>query len=231
MKRYKGGTTTHIIPLDVVFPAYPDGTNPEPRESAARPAGTSYAFINTKQDRAIAGKTFPSDTKYSDKDEKISDDVVFAPNLTGTPATSDAYPKGTTFLPPTPYVPPTGGWPAVPARDFEPLLANYGVYGHGLEGFINRVFGPNLTRTPDGGAGTAYRASDLEGEYIQQGVAVMEAGDTGVSAYNHLHMHVIGIFTTHGRDPHRSFTIPFVYKDEGQVKAMNYYTSTNEQVT
>ena len=59
----------------------------------------------------------------------------------------------------------------------------------------------------------------------------MEAGDTGVSAYNHLHMHVIGIFTTHGRDPHRSFTIPFVYKDEGQAKAMNYYTSTNERVT
>lgn len=228
MKKYKGTTTD--IPLDVVFPAYPDGTNPEPRESAARPAGTSYAFINTRQDRAIAGKTFPSGAKYSDKDEEISNDVVFVPNLTGIPATSDAYTKGTTFLPPTPYV-PKDGWPAVPARDFEPLLATYGVYGHGLEGFINRVFGPNLTRTPDGGEGTAYRASDIEGEYIQQGIAVMEAGDTGVSAYNHLHMHVIGIFTTNGNDPHRSFTIPFVYKDEGQVKAMNYYTSTNERMT
>jgi hypothetical protein len=229
IQQYRGTSTD--IPLDVVFPAYSDGTDPTPRESAARPTGTSYAFINTKQDRAIAGETFPAGTKYSDKDEEISDDVVFAPNLAGTPATSDAYPKGTTFLPPTPYVPPTGGWPAVPARDFEPLLATYGVYGHGLEGFINRVFGPNLTRTPDGGGGAAYRASDIEGEYIQQGMAVMEAGDTGVSAYNHLHMHVIGIFTTHGRDPHRSFTIPFVYKDEGQAKAMNYYTSTNERVT
>ncbi|MBE9548433.1 MAG: hypothetical protein IMF09_03425, partial [Proteobacteria bacterium] len=213
IQQYSGTSTD--IPLDVVFPAYPDGTNPTPRESAARPAGTSYAFINTEQDRAIAGKTFSSGTKYSDKDEEISDDVVFVPNLTGIPATSDAYPKGTTFLPPTPYVPPKDGWPAVPARDFEPLLATYGVYGHGLEGFINRVLGSN----------------DIEGEYIQQGMAVMEAGDTGVSAYNHLHMHVIGIFTTNGNDPHRSFTIPFVYKDEGQVKAMNYYTSTNERMT
>lgn len=216
MQPYRTGTTTSIdIPLDVVFPAYPDGTNPTPRESAARPAGTSYAFINTKQDRAIAGKTFPSGTKYSDKDEEISDDVVFVPNFTGIPATSDAYPKGTTFLPPTPYVQPKDGWPAVPARDFEPLLASYGVYGHGLQGFINRILGSN----------------DIEGEYIQQGIAIMEAGDTGASAYNHLHMHVIGIFTTNGNDPHHSFTIPFVFKDEGQVKAMNYYTSTNERVT
>ncbi|MGA7966212.1 MAG: hypothetical protein WCB49_10045, partial [Gammaproteobacteria bacterium] len=208
--QYRG--TTVDIPLNVVFPVYPDGFTPFYRQSAAFPAGTSFAFLDPAQDRGIRGRTFPAGSTFNDG-SPIPNNVVFAPDLTGQPAPGDAQVEGTTFIP-----------SARPPPDFVPLIATFGVYGHGQGDFIQRVFAAILAgRTPEGGAGTAYRAADILGEFVRQGQAIMEADDTGMSAYNHLHMHVVGI-------SEELFTIPFVFRDFGQVKAMNYYTSTNTRV-
>jgi len=212
--------TNTDIPLNVVFPAFPDGTNPTPRESAARPTGTSWAFIDKNQDRAIAGITFSD-----------SPDVVFAPDITqANHGTATSYPVGTTFLPPTRRVNYTGGAQYYPARGFTPLVGTVCSYGHAMKHFIRRVFPSRLSRpnkTDD------WDDSDIEGEYIAQGEQIMEAGDTGISAYNHLHMHVTGFIpATTGKDIEYErnliLTIPFLYEEHGVLKAMDYYTSDNE---
>ena len=200
------GTTVNI-PVDVVFPVYPDGFTPPYRQSAAFSVGTSFAFLDPAHDRGIRGRTFSSGSTFNDGPPAtpIPNGAVFAPDVTGQPAPGTNHPEGTTFIPST----AAGG-------NFAPLTATFGVYGHGQGGFIPRVFGTPGT-APD-------HADEILGEFVQQGQAIMEADDTGVSAYNHLHMHVVGVSQT-------QFTIPFVFRDVGQVKAMNYYTSTNTRVT
>lgn len=208
------GTTVNI-PVEVVFPVYPDGFAPPKRQSAAFPVGTSFAFLDPAHDRGIRGKTFPSGSTFNDGPPAtpIPNNVVFAPDVTGQPALGTDHPEGTTFIPST-----------AAGVNFEPLRVTIAVYGHGQQGFIQRVFATILAgRTPDAGAGAAYGEADILGEFIQQGQAIMEADDTGISAYNHLHTHIVGESET-------SFSLPFVYRHEGQVKAMTYYTSTNTRV-
>jgi hypothetical protein len=211
-RQYENTNTN--IPLDVVFPALPDGTDPTPRQSAARPAGTSFAFIDKNQDRAIAGKTF-ADTPGR----------VFAPDVTEADHGSAAnYPAGSTFLPPVQNQYYTGGGIHIPAKGFEVMQGTCCSYGHGMEGFIQRVFSPRLSRPNKTGD---LRAADIVGEYIFQGDQIMEAGDTGVSAYNHLHTHVTGLFADKYERNHL-LTIPFLYQDHGVLKAMDFYTSNND---
>lgn len=192
-----------------IFPDYPDGftDNVPLHVSAAFPVGTSFAFLDPAHDRGIRGRTFPSGNTFNDGPPAtpIPNNAVFAPDVTGQPALKTDYPEGTTFIPST----AAGG-------HFAPLTATFGVYGHGQEGFIPRVFGTPGT-APD-------HADEILGEFVRQGQAIMEADDTGISAYNHLHMHVVGVSQT-------TFTIPFIFRGVGQAKAMNYYTSTNERVT
>jgi len=283
--------TTIDIPLDVVFPVYPDNFSPPYRQSAAFEVGTSFAFLDPAYDRGIRGKTFSAGSTFNDG-TTIPNNVVFVPDVTGQPAPRTNHPEGTTFIPST-----------AASGNFTPLTATFGVYGHGQGGFIPRVFGtpgtalldfveippgvdppfgverdpqvnspytgprpftdpapavppaggliqyPGTTTDipldvvfpnyPDGprpydqnsakAVGTSFAfirncASEILGEFVQQGQAIMEADDTGRSAYNHLHMHVVGVSQT-------QFTIPFVFRNVGQVKAMTYYTSTNTKVT
>ncbi len=208
------GTTVNI-PVNVVFPVYPDGFTPTYRQSAAFPVGTSFAFLDPAHDRGIRGKTFSAGSTFNDGPPAtpIPNGAVFAPDVTGQPALGTDHPEGTTFIPST-----------AAGVNFEPLRVTIAVYGHGQQGFIQRVFATILAgRTPDAGAGAAYGEADILGEFIQQGQAIMEADDTGISAYNHLHTHIVGESET-------SFSLPFVYRHEGQVKAMTYYTSTNTRV-
>jgi hypothetical protein len=201
------------IPLDVVFPVLPDGSTLVQRASAARPDGTSFAFIDKNQDRAIAGKTFAD-----------SPGLVFAPDITEAEhGTASSYPEGHTFLPPTKIKYYTGGTVHIPARGYEPMIATCCSYGHGMEGFIQRVFSPRLSRP---NKTTPWSAADIVGEFIAQGEQVMEAGDTGVSAYNHLHTHVAGLVENE-YEGNYLLTIPFLYQAHGVLRAMDFYTSDN----
>jgi hypothetical protein len=205
--------TNTDIPLDVVFPVLPDGSILMPRESAARPDGTSFAFIDKLQDRAIAGKTFED-----------SPGLVFAPDITEADhASAASYPEGHTFLPPTNTRYYTNGNVHIAARGYEPLIATCCSYGHGMNGFIQRVFSPRLSRP---NKTTPWTAADIAGEFISQGEQVMEAGDTGVSAYNHLHTHVAGLVENE-YEKNFLLTIPFLYETHGVLRAMDFYTSDN----
>ncbi|WP_300455940.1 hypothetical protein [Desulfobacula sp.] len=202
------------IPLDVVFPALPDGSTPIPRESAARPSGTSFAFIDKHQDRAMAGKTFDD-----------SPNLVFAPDITAANhGTATSYPVGTTFLPPADTVYNTTGGVYIAAKGYEALTATCCSYGHGMQGFIQRVFSSRLSRP---NKTSPWTDADISWEFITQGEQVMEAGDTGISAYNHLHTHVTGLFAD-VYEANNLLTIPFLYEGHGVLKAMDYYTSDNE---
>ena len=78
---------------------------------------------------------------------------------------------------------------------------------------------------------------------VSQGQPIMRAGDTGRSAYNHLHIHVVPATVTPGVVPivptgMALYTIPYVYREisntigpDGVPKALKYYTSQNERVT
>jgi len=216
------GVTTYadgtVIPAGTVFPPYPDGFSPQPRKSAGFPAGTTFAFIDPVHDRGILGSSFPADAKYTDTGAALPAKRVFAPNITAPVSTDPDYPEGTSFaVAPEPsgtnyelwqFNPPL----AIAAVTYLPMVATYGVYGHGLKDFEGRLFG----------------TIGAVGEFVAQGRAIMEAGDTGVSAYNHLHMQVLAVSASgRSRAPH---TIPFVFEKEGVLRPMNYYTSTNTRV-
>lgn len=220
LQQYAGTSTD--IPADVVFPAFPDGTNPTPRISAARPLGTSFAFIDKNQDRAIEGKTFDSHPG-----------VVFAPDVADPNAAGvTSQVEGTTFLPPTKNQLYTGGGIHIAAKGFEALKGTCCTYGHGMQGYIERVFASRLPQTPSVKTpapthGSNWTGVEIEGEFIRQGEQIMEAGDTGISAYNHLHTHVTGLFDDEYERNHL-LTIPFLYEEHGVLKAMDFYTSENE---
>jgi len=69
----------------------------------------------------------------------------------------------------------------------------------------------------------------------------MLSGDTGISAYNHLHTHVYGVSNNGGS----GLTLPFIYNDvvhtmahgfrevfrrNGLPRAMTFYTSRNTRI-
>jgi hypothetical protein len=167
---------------------------------------------------------------------------------------------------------------------FAPVICVFTQYGHALSGFSSI---PNFTYAPPTAApadpkiirdlapgeavaampgqpdgpltdvfGTANNAL-IAGQLVPQGRVVMLSGDTGVSAYNHLHTHVLldtsdnywpfepyeteddGKFTGPGG---MIFTAPFVYQDavhgldhgfreagqsDGVPRAMTWYESKN----
>ncbi len=169
--------------------------------------------IAGRLDRAIAGKTFEDNPG-----------LVFAPDTTeANHGTASSYPAGNTFLPPTKTRYFTNGTVHIPARGYEPMIATCCSYGHGMAGFIQRVFSPRLSRP---NKTSPWIAADIVGEFITQGEQVMEAGDTGVSAYNHLHTHVAGLVENE-YEGNYLLTIPFLYETHGVLRAMDFYTSDN----
>jgi hypothetical protein len=232
-----------ILPSGVSLsaPATPGG--PDPRDYygdfAGFPVDSRFAFIDPSFDRAIAGLTLPAGGVFSDG-TPIPPDVVFAPDVAVPPPPGSSFPAGTTFVPPVP-----GG-----ATTFQPLLATFGIYGHGLFGFMKISIAPpspggtgfTTDPRPSGPLTDVFRSrtnNEVLGLFVQQGQPCLLSGDTGVSAYYHLHTHVL--CQTNGQ-----LTIPFVYRDashsivhgfrevisrrNGVPFAMTFYTSGNARI-
>jgi hypothetical protein len=77
-------------------------------------------------------------------------------------------------------------------------------------------------------------ATPVQPVAVLQGQVIMQADDTGRSAYNHLHIHIKPNVGPAGNVPIRGqFTIPFVFQDidgEGVPKSMDFYESNNPLV-
>jgi hypothetical protein len=108
------------------------------------------------------------------------------------------------------------------------------VYGHGRTGSVTAAFG-RQTRT-----GLPPATPAIIGTQVKRGMPIMDAGDTGISFHNHLHMHVVpdpgSRYSTFGgvRAP-ASVTIPFVFSDsdvddDGVCRHFTFYTSSNQRV-
>ena len=137
-------------------------------------------------------------------------------------------------------------------NDLQPIAATFALYGHCLFGFLRISTAP--TSPPVDGITTTPRPeglvdvfpsstpSDIVGMYVRRGRVIALSGDTGVSAYNHLHTQVYGI----ARDNSDSWTIPFSYGDlrhkvnphgfhdglrsNGVPRSFTYYDSENVRI-
>ena len=114
------------------------------------------------------------------------------------------------------------------------VITTYGVYGHGRDGSVRKVFGDR-----------SVAAQDIIGTKVKQGQVIMLAGSTGVSAHNHLHIHIVPGPASDVAPPIRldadpndntipaviQRTIPFVFDDvDGPPLSLTYYTSKNSRV-
>jgi len=113
-------------------------------------------------------------------------------------------------------------------------VQTYAQYGHGANGGVRAVF-----------AARGVAANLIIGTAVTQGQVVMQAGDTGVSFHNHLHLHVLGAVPgtpaplpgtqqVINRSALTPYTLPFVFSDVNHVFAtdgvpqhLNWYTSQN----
>lgn len=105
------------------------------------------------------------------------------------------------------------------------VVTTYAVYGHGRKGSVEAAFNDR-----------GIAKNNIKNSPVTQGQVIMRSGDTGNSAYNHLHMHVLPQ-TTGGAVGDN--TIPFVFRDakhrdlynvlsqDGVPKTMNHYISEN----
>jgi hypothetical protein len=101
------------------------------------------------------------------------------------------------------------------------------VYGHGRFGSVTAAFGRHTPPVP---------TEQIIGTVVQQGMPIMDAGDTGISFHNHLHMHVIvdpgGGYLTFGGSNSPGVTLPFVFSDadvggDGVLRRFSFYNSSN----
>jgi hypothetical protein len=112
-------------------------------------------------------------------------------------------------------------------RDENGPTLTYAVYGHGRNGSVRQLFATKL-----GIPAAAITPANIIGQAVQQGQPIMLAGHTGISAFNHLHLHVVPDWTNRQSSPNVSNagreTIPFVFSDvpgDGVCKSTHYYTS------
>jgi hypothetical protein len=103
-------------------------------------------------------------------------------------------------------------------------VITYATYGHGTFQSVREIWAEKLGRD----VSTITRA-DIVNKTVQQGEPIMKAGDTGRSAYNHLHMHV----KPQAGGSQGDYTIPFVFadvdEDDGRPRSLNAYESDNER--
>ena len=99
----------------------------------------------------------------------------------------------------------------------------YAKYLHGIQQGVSQVWADKL-----GIDVAAVTPGHIKGQAVKQGEPIMKAGDTGRSAYNHLHMHLKPqISGSEG-----NYTIPFVFADvdgDGVPKSLDPYKSGNER--
>jgi hypothetical protein len=112
-------------------------------------------------------------------------------------------------------------------------VTTYAIYMHGVNGSVRKVFKDTYNIEPP----------DIIGTRVQQGNPIMQAGDTGKSMHNHLHMHLQpGPVTPPnmadralrvGDDTLDLVTLPFVFADvpdDGVPVRLTWYTSGNDPV-
>jgi len=102
-------------------------------------------------------------------------------------------------------------------QDTTGVIQTFAIYGHGQTNGVRQAWANKLgvdisTVTP----------AMIINTTVIQGEVIMLAGDTGISAYNHLHMHVLN-----GPNGNNNQTLPFVYRDGGRCKSLDYYSSQN----
>ena len=215
-------------------------------------AGSTFGFLIAGFDQGIAGVVPGAGTTFVGGGA-IPPAVVFPP------ATPMPPPAGTPFFPAGATFAPVAG----AAGAFTPITCTYSQYGHGLQNFINvnapaapPAGQPNRTMVtvyaataydglavPPGGATAAQILyNNVLGRFMPQGQVVMLSGDTGVSAYNHLHVHVL---LDSSVNPSATLAAPFVFADAdhdmshgfreapqttGVPRAMTFYNSRNTRI-
>jgi hypothetical protein len=192
---------------------------------------------------------------------------LYLPGTTFTPITNTGYfNAGTTFVaagstfPAIPAsVPPGSPAGTVPTLNllwFTPVAFTFCQYGHAIQNFTKISAQAAVTGQPSGTLTDVFSTNvnaDIIGMLVNQGRVIMLSGDTGVSAYNHLHTHVLVDSSSNQRlaIPYALptggfniliFTIPFVYADakhdirngfrealrsNGVPYAMTWYVSEN----
>jgi hypothetical protein len=235
------------IPAGLVLP--PDAAIVQPwlpRPHQATPmylAGTTF-FAYTPTPMPVAG----NQTNVSGSTGYFNMGTNFLPNGAAIPTIPAAVPTDISL--------PTGQAPTLNFQWMIPVAYVTTEYGHAISGFTsipNHTFAPP-TATPAGASiirdiapgetpiampgqpggtltdvfGTA-NPNLVQGQLVAQGRVVMLSGDTGVSAYNHLHTHVLldSSANFRPREPYPSpdgsggfqgpfgmiYTAPFVYQD------------------
>src|SRR5262245_9584359 len=110
------------------------------------------------------------------------------------------------------------------------VITTYAIYGHGRKGSVRKAF---AALTP------SIAPNDIIGQQVKQGQHIMDIGDTGVSFNNHLHMMVqegpaapapgrprAAVSRFNLQQP----TLPFVFKEHGVLKKLDWYTSATVEV-
>ena len=109
------------------------------------------------------------------------------------------------------------------------VVTTYAIYGHGRKGSVRAAF-------------PALAANAIVGQKVKTGQRIMLSGDTGVSFKNHLHIMVLEgpeapgggapvVPVSRFNLPAPRATLPFVFKDIGVCKKLDWYTGTQEEVT
>ena len=244
------------IPAGTLFPPYWDGGgNPLPGLPNPVPLHPSAAILpgaTATAPGALAGlppghayenfNGFLADTRFSflidGVDRGIAGDTV-AGGVAAPGTTTPVFPAGTSF-----------GYDQ--ANNLQPVAATFGVYGHCIFGFMQistapaspAVAGITTTPRPSGlpDVYTSRTAANVRGLYVRRGRVIALSGDTGISAYNHLHVQVYAISNGGGF----GWTLPFAYGDvrhqvnphgfhdglrgNGVPRSFTFYDSGNERI-
>jgi hypothetical protein len=118
-------------------------------------------------------------------------------------------------------------------------VTTYATYGHGANGGVRTLWQSVYGKAPN----------QIIGTRVQRGNPLMQAGSTGVSFHNHLHLHVqggpaappvppgppvTGPNQLVGPGAINPYTIPFVFGDapgDGVLKNLTWYRSSNPRTT
>jgi hypothetical protein len=215
------GTSTPLPGLPTPVPLHPSAailpgaTATAPGALAGAPAyyaglngfnaGTTFAFLIPGVDRGIAG--VPAGATFSDGTPiAVAGSLVPPGTALPAPPSTTVYPAGTDFV-------------FDNTNNLQPLQVTICDYRHCIFGFMQISTAPpsppvpGITQTPrPSGLVDVYRsrsANQVLGLFVPQGRVIALSGDTGVSAFNHLHTQVIARSRALGGQ----WTIPFTYGD------------------
>lgn len=264
------------IPAGLILPPDCSGTPAWlPKPHPATPlylAGTTFTpitnadFVNAGTGFVAVGTTFPPLPATGDINHQWCTPLVFTfceygHAISGYSSLQKfTFVKGTPEVPAVPEIPATPGdptaTPPVPPTALVPAVPRVPAVPGIVRPLVppeTRVVIPGTPREDLTDVFGTEKNSEILGRKVDQGRVIMLSGDTGVSAYNHLHTHVSPIasgrqYVTRAPGATSSyvffFTIPFVYADvihnadhgfregfarNGVPRAMTWYDSQNNR--